>query len=172
MGDIFDKFNSNIDVKGLSSDVVESEKNGGSGNYPEIPDGTYEVSLTGLTTKNSGTFAPMEIVESKNGKPMVRMIFKIHGGQYNDQLIFLNQVIEQDFQIGIVNAILRSMQLETVESTEKALGGKLFMDFRQYNDLLSDCAEEIESSQLSFQLKYGTNNKGFKTYAIEDVFEG
>jgi len=172
MADIFDKFNQNIDTKELEKDVLEAEKNGGGGNYPEIPDGTYEVEVTGLTTKNNGTYAPMEVTASKKGSPMVRIIFKIRGGEHDGALIFYNQVIEQGFQINNVNNLLRSMELETVNEYMDKYAGKLFLgDYRTYNDLLQDCAEEIESSGLTFGLHLGTNSKGYKTYSIEDVFE-
>ena len=157
MADMFDKWDSEIDTEGLQKDVEEAAKNGG--NFKEVPDGIYEVSVE-----------QMELKASKKGDPMVSIWFKIVAGDYKDSRIFYNQVVQNGTGIHFNTELLRSMGLDTVSSIESR-GGKLFQTYKQYSNLLMDCAEEIESANLTFQLNYGTGNKGFHTYAIEDIFE-
>ena len=45
-----------------------------------------------------------------------------------------------------------------------------FDNFKQFNDMIMDIAEAIESEGLEYVLEYGENDKGYKTYRIEDVF--
>ena len=157
MADMFDKWDSEIDTEGLQKDVEEAAKNGG--NFKEVPDGIYEVAVE-----------QMELKASKKGDPMVSIWFKIVAGDYKDSRIFYNQVVQNGTGIHFNNELLRSMGLDTVSSIESR-GGKLFQTYKQYANLLMDCAEEIESANLTFQLNYGTGNKGFHTYSIEDIFE-
>lgn len=167
MADIFDKFNSAIDVEGLGKDVEDAANgNGGNRTYEEVPVGTYEVK-----PDKAGQVGPMEVKASKKGDPMVCIPFRIVSGEHKGSIVFMNQVITRGFQIHNVDELLRSMDLNTVNNYE-AKHGKLWCnDFRAYNQLLMDCAEEIDSSKLTFQLEYGENNSGFKTFEITDVFE-
>jgi hypothetical protein len=62
------------------------------------------------------------------------------------------------------------MDLDAVKAIEDK-GGKLFQTYKQYSGLLMDCAEEIDSNKLTFELEYGEGKNGFHTYAIKEVFE-
>ena len=42
---IFDKWDKSVDTEGLANDVAEAEKNGGTGDYPEVPVGQYEIKI-------------------------------------------------------------------------------------------------------------------------------
>lgn len=144
---IFAKFNKSIDVNGLKKDAEEVAKNGG-GDFPEVPVGTYEVTLV-----------QCELKASKKGLPMVAARFKIIEGQYKNSLLFYNQTIHTGFGLHKNNEFFDSMQL----------GLKIeFEDFEQYADLMLDAAEAAEG--LTFALEYG-ENKGFPTFKIESVFE-
>ena len=149
---VFDKWNKAIDVEGLAKDTKEVEQNGGTGDYAEIPVGTYEVKIE-----------KMELKESSKGDPMFSAWFRILSGDYQNQLLFMNAVITQGFQIGNVNKFLRS--LEAVEEVE-------FRDYAQYNDLIMDIMEEIEGSGLEFLIEYKKNKKDYPVYTVKEVFEG
>lgn len=146
----FKKFNQAFDLNALKNDVKEAEENGG-GNFDKVPCGTYEVKVE-----------KMELKESKKGDPMVSIWFKILNGDHKNQLIFMNQVITQGFQIHIVNTLLRDM--------DTGIEIK-FDDFEQYDHLLFDIEEKISEDRLEFALELG-ENKGFNTYKIVEVFEG
>lgn len=148
---VFDKWNKAIDVEGLAKDTKEVEQNGGTGDYAEVPVGTYEVKIE-----------KMELKESSKGDPMFSAWFRILSGDYQNQLLFMNAVITQGFQIGNVNRFLRS--LEAVDEVE-------FKDYAQYNDLIMDIMEEIESVGLEFLIEYKKNKKDFPIYTVKEVFE-
>lgn len=56
----YSKWDSQVDIEGLQKDVAEAAANGGSGEFKEVPYGTYEVSVN-----------KMELAESKKCDPMV-----------------------------------------------------------------------------------------------------
>lgn len=150
MASIFDKWNSNIDTEGLAKDTKEVEANGGSGDYEEVPVGTYEVKIE-----------KMELKESSKGDPMFVAWFRILEGQHKNQLLFMNQVITQGFQIGQVNKFLRSLEL--VDEVE-------FKDYSQYNDLIMDMFEEMDG-KFEFLLDFKKSKKDFPIYTIKEVYE-
>jgi hypothetical protein len=150
----FSKFDKEYDLQGLKEDIKEVEENGGSGNFKDVPIGEYEVTLTKLELGVTGLKAKTP------GSPMVKAQFKILEGEYENQMIFLNQVVSQAFQIHIVNTLLKSFDTG------------LFIEFEsysQYNDLLMDVAEAMDG--MEFALDYGENSKGFKTYEVIEIFE-
>lgn len=150
MASIFDKWNKNINTEGLAEDVKEAEANGGSGDYEEVPVGTYEVKIE-----------KMELKESSKGDPMFVCWFRIIEGQHKNQLLFMNQVITQGFQIGQVNKFLRS--LDAVDEVE-------FKDYGQYNDLIMDIFEAVDGS-FEFLLEFKKSRKDFPIYTIKEVYE-
>lgn len=147
---IFDKWNKNVDTKGLAEDAKEAEQNGGSGDYPEVPVGQYEIKID-----------KMELKESSKGDPMFSAQFRILSGDHSNQCLFMNQVITQGFQIGIVNKFLRS--LDVTDDVE-------FKDYEQYNNLVMDIMEEVDG-KLEFLLDYRKSKKDFPIYTIKDIFE-
>ena len=148
---VFDKWNKAIDVEGLAKDTKEVEANGGTGEYAEIPVGTYEVKIE-----------KMELKESSKGDPMFSAWFRIIAGDYENQLLFMNAVITQGLQIGNVNRFLRSLDVtDTVE----------FKDYAQYNDLIMDIMEGIEEAGLEYLIEYKKNKKDFPVYTVKEVYE-
>lgn len=147
----FSKFNQAFDLNALKNDIAEAAENGG-GNFKEVPVGQYEVKID-----------KMELTESKKGDPMVSVWFKVLAGEYEGSRIFMNQVVNQGFQIHIVNTFLRSLD------TGLEIG---FEDFEQYGNLLLDVMEKIDAQKLEFALDYGKTSKGFNTYEITEVYEG
>lgn len=147
---VFDKWNKNID-KGFMDDL-DAQERGEGGNFEKVPYDTYEVRIE-----------KMELKESKNGDPMLAIQFKILSGQHKGRLIFMNQIIPQPFQIHIANDFMRSL--------DSGIDEIKFKDYGQYNDLVLDVAERIESQKLEYALAFGCNDKGFDTFTIKEVFE-
>ena len=147
--DMFEKWNSNVDLAGLQKDVKDAQDN--NKEFEKVPHGEYEVKVD-----------KMELKASKKGDPMVSIWFTILEGKYKKSKLFLNQVITQGFQIHIVNELLRSMGTDLVIE---------FVDYKQYAELLLDVAEECDTNNLEFALKY-EDNKGYDKFTITEVFEG
>lgn len=150
---IFDKWNRAVDVEGLKKDIAEAEANGGSGDYKEVPVGSYEVKID-----------KMELKESSKGDPMFFCQFRILQGEFSNSCLFLNQVITQGFQIGQVNRFLRSLQVFDDSEIE-------FENYSQYNDLILDLMEELESAGTEYLVEYKKSKKDFPIYTIKDVYE-
>lgn len=146
----FSKFDKEVDLEGLQKDFEEAAENGGGGNYKEVPLGQYEVKID-----------KMELTTSKKGDPMFSCWFKILTGEFKNSLIFMNQVINQGFQIHIVKEFLRSLDTEIEVD---------FESYSQFADLVMDIHETVDG-QLEFVLDYGETNKGFPTFTITEVFE-
>lgn len=151
----YSKFDKAVDVEGLKKDVKEAQENGGTGEYKEVPVGTYEVSID-----------KMELTESKKGDPMVSIWFKILEGEYKNSRLFFNQVITQGFQIHIVNEFLRSLEAEDNKGIPFDIE---FESYSQYGQLLMDIHEAIDG-YLEYAIQY-EDNKGFAKYTVTDIFE-
>lgn len=147
---IFDKWDKNIDTEGLQKDIAEAEANGGSGDYKDIPVGTYEVKID-----------KMELKESSKGDPMFFAQFRILQGGFSNSCMFMNQVITQGFQIGQVNKFLRS--LDAGMDVE-------FKSYGQYNNLIMDIMEAIDGN-LEYLVEYKKSKKDFPIYTIKEVYE-
>lgn len=144
---IWDQFDNAIDTKALADEVKNSAD---SPSYREVLEGTYEVAVEKL-----------ELVSSKNGKPMGTIWFKVLTGEYKGSRIFYNQVLEQAFQVHMFNEFVRS--LDSGVNVE-------FTSYRQYGEMLMNVAEAIDK-KLEYGLVYGKNNNGYPTFEIEEVFE-
>ena len=147
--DMFEKWNSNVDLAGLQKDIKDAQDN--NKEFEKVPYGEYEVKLDKL-----------ELKATKKGDPMVSAWFTILEGKYKNSKLFMNQVVTQGFQIHIVNEFLRSMGTDLVIE---------FVDYKQYAELLLDVAEECDTNNLEFALKY-EDNKGYDKFTITEVFEG
>ena len=147
--DMFEKWNSNIDLAGLQQDIKDAQDN--NKEFEAVPHGEYEVKLDKL-----------ELKATKKGDPMVSAWFTILEGKYKNSKLFMNQVVTQGFQIHIVNEFLRSMKTDIDVD---------FEDYKQYADLLLDVAEFCDANNLEFAIKY-EDNKGYDKFTITEVFEG
>ncbi len=146
--DIWAKFDQMVDTEGLKKDVKEVAEN--KIDYKEVPEGRYEVKIEKI-----------ELRQSKTGRPMVTFWFRILEGEYENQYIFWNQVVDMGFGLHKVNEFLRSLDsgLEVQ-----------FENFTQYGQLLMDIHEAIDG-RLEYGLKYSKNSKGYDEFEITDVFE-
>ena len=147
--DMFEKWNSNIDLAGLQQDIKDAQDN--NKEFEAVPHGEYEVKLDKL-----------ELKATKKGDPMVSAWFTILNGKYKNSKLFMNQVVTQGFQIHIVNEFLRSMKTDIDVD---------FEDYKQYAELLLDVAEFCDANNLEFAIKY-EDNKGYDKFTITEVFEG
>lgn len=145
---IWDKFDNEIDTKGLAADVKDAAENGTS--FKDVPHGSYEVAID-----------KMELTASKAGDPMVSVWFKVLAGDFKGGRIFYNQVVTQGFQIHLVDKFLRS--LDTGLDIE-------FVTYKQYGNLLMDVMEAVDG-KLEYALEYSEGKKGFSTYKITEVFD-
>ena len=149
----FSKFDDELDLAGLMEDIENAEKGEGSnGDFKEVPLGNYEAKIDKL-----------ELSVSKSGKPMLTCWFKILAGEFKNSRLFMNQVVEQGFQIHIANDFLRSLD-SGLEIKFTPNGG-----YKAYEQMVMDVAEAIDG--LEYAVKYGETSKGFKTFEITDVFE-
>lgn len=144
MSNIWEKFDKEID-KDMQKKIEEAENS----EFAEVPLGDYEVKVDN-----------MELKISKSGNPMVSIWFRIVAGEFNNNLLFMNQVINMPFQIGIANKILRA--LDPNKEVE-------FQSYSQYANLIMDIYEEIDG-KFEYALKYG-EKKGFSTFEVLDIFE-
>ena len=149
---IFDKWNKSIDVEGLKKDIAEADQNGGQGEFKEVPEGDYEVSIDKI-----------ELKESSKGDPMVSVWFKILEGDFKNSRLFMNQVITQGFQISQMNRFIKSMEVFDESEVE-------FENYSQYNDLLMDLFEQVDADNRQYLLSFTKNNKGFSVYRIKDCY--
>ena len=94
---------------------------------------------------------------------MVSAWFRILNGDYENNLLFMNQVITQGFQISIVNRFLKSLEAVDDDLIE-------FKDYAQYNDLLMDIMEAVDG-QLEFLIEYKKSKKDFAVYTVKEVYD-
>ncbi len=144
MSNIWEKFDKEID-KDMQKQIEEAENS----EFKEVPLGDYEVKVDN-----------MELKISKSGNPMVSIWFKIVAGEFKNNLLFMNQVINMPFQIGIANKILRA--LDPNKNIE-------FETYSQYANLIMDIYEEIDG-KFEYAIRYG-EKKGFSTFKVLDIFE-
>lgn len=133
-------------------DIINEEGEGSTGDFPEIPHGTYDVAVT-----------KMEIGVAKSGNPKAVIWFKILAGEFKGSIIFMNQVLTMNFHFGILNKILRDLESGLDDRIKK-------MKLKEYNELMMDILEAIDG-KLEYGLKYGEDKKGYQTYEITDVYE-
>ena len=151
----FEKFDEMVDLEGLKADIAAASNGSNSSDRKDVPHGMYEVAIEKLeltTTKTSG-------------KPMVTCWFRVLSeGEYLGQMIFMNQVVSQGFQIHIANEFLRS--IADAPDAPKIT----FESYSQYAQLIMDVAEYIDG-KFEYALHYGQNPKGYDTFEIEEIFE-
>ena len=153
--DLYDEFDQQFDSEDLQKDVAAAESN--NPERKEVPQDTYEVKITKLELTKSKT----------SGQPMLTCWFKIVAGEYNNQMIFMNQVINT------ANANARGFQLHKCNEFLRSLKTSLpvnFESFKQYGQLIYDVMGEVEDKR-TFQLEYSKDTKGYANYKIEKVFD-
>lgn len=155
MENIFEKFNSMIDVAGLKQDVESAASD--TREFAEVPHGDYEVKISKLelgevTNQNSANY----------GMPKVSVWFTILAGEFKNQKIFMTQLVHKGFGIHKMNGFL--------ESLESGIPVQ-FENYVQYNNLLAEIFAEIDGT-AEYQLSYFANakNPNFSEYVIVQRF--
>lgn len=128
----------------VDDDFLENVSNAES-NKP--PYGVYECTLSDA-----------ELKESKAGKPMLAMQFKMVEGKGS---IFYNQVIEKPFQIALAVKMLKSLDSD------------IDVEFKSYSDfaeIVKSVAENVKELGLSFEVDFA-KDKEYDKITILSVFE-
>lgn len=149
----FAEWDNQFDSELLKREVANAESN--SGDFENVPYGTYEVKINKL-----------ELAKTKTGSPKMSCWFKILEGDQKDRLIFMNQVMTTGFGIHKCNELLKSLSSGLPVQ---------FEGWQQYAKLLVDILGEIDG-KYEYQLKYEgqvskKDGKTYDTFKIEKVFE-
>ena len=150
----FSKFDKQIDLAQLRKEAEEIKKNGGTGEYPEIEEGIYR-----------GKFEKLEVGTTKDGRPMLRAMFRITEGQHKKQCLFMNRVLYGTKNDANMIASTEGW-LETLEPSED-VGDVIFRGYSEFADLVMDIAEDI--SELEYDVNYDPD--AFNSITIEEVYE-
>ena len=150
----FSKFDEQIDLAQLRKEAEEIKKNGGTGEYPEIEEGIYR-----------GKFEKLEVGTTKDGRPMLRAMFRITEGQHKKQCLFMNRVLYGTKNDANMIASAEGWP-ETLEPSED-VGDVIFRGYSEFADLVMDIAEDI--SELEYDVNYDPD--AFNSITIEEVYE-
>ena len=150
----FSKFDKQIDLAQLRKEAEEIKKNGGTGEYPEIEPGTYR-----------GKFEKLEVGTTKDGRPMLRAMFRITEGKHKKQCLFMNRVLYGTKNDANMIASAEGW-LESLEPSED-VGDVIFRGYSEFADLVMDIAEDI--SELEYDVNYDPD--AFNSITIEEVYE-
>ena len=148
----FDKINRSVDLEGLRKDVENASENG-TGDFPTIPAGKYEVALASLEIKGT----------KKDDRPMLAASFKILSGEYKNQRLFMNRVIYGTKDDG---RMIKSAVgwLNTLDSGVDVA----FQDYKQFTDLVMDVAAAIDG-KIEYAVEY--DDSQFNSIKITEVFD-
>ena len=146
----FSKFDKEVDTKALAEDVKEAQENGDQ--YAETPDGTYVCKVESL-----------ELGQTKDGRPMLKAMFRIVEGDQKKRCLFYNRVLygtKNDANM-IASAIGFLMKLDSGIDV-------VFQNYSQFAELVLDIFEEIAGT-LEYEVEY--EQDAFNSISITDVFE-
>lgn len=148
----FDKINRSVDLEGLRKDVENASANG-TGDFPTVPAGKYEVALVSLEIKGT----------KKDNRPMLAASFKILSGEYKNQRLFMNRVIYGTKDDG---RMIKSAVgwLNTLESGVDVA----FHDYKQFADVVMDVAEAVDG-KIEFAVEY--DDSQFNSIKIVEIFD-
>jgi len=151
----FSKFDKEVDLNQLKKDAAEAEQNGGFGDFPEIEKGTYV-----------GKIEKMEVGQTKDGRPMLKVQFRITEGEFEKSCLFMNRVLygtKNDANM-IASAV---GWLKTLEPSDE-VGAIIFESYSQFAELVLDIMEDIDG-ELEYEVEY--DPKAFNNITINEVFE-
>lgn len=147
----FSKFDQQVDGAALQKEADEIKKNGGTGEYKEVPFGEY-----------TGKMEKLEVGATKDGRPMLKVMFRITEGEMKKHCVFMNRVL-----FGTKNDanMIASAEgwLETLEPESPIT----FESYSQFANLVMDIAEEIES--LTYDITYDPD--AFNSIEVYGVYE-
>lgn len=150
----FSKFDQQVNLDQLKKDAEEIKKNGGTGDFPEIEEGIYR-----------GKIERLEVGSTKDGRPMLKVQFRITEGNHKKSCLFMNRVLfgtKND-----ANMIASALGwLETLEPSEE-VGPIMFESYSQFNDLVLDIAEDV--AELEYDVDYDPD--AFNNISIVEVYD-
>lgn len=146
----FSKFDKQIDSETLKKDIAEAAEN--NQQFEETPNGTYVVKVENL-----------EVGSTKDGRPMLKAMFRITEGEQKKRCLFMNRVLFGTKNDGnmIASAIGFLKSLDSGIDVE-------FETYSQFADLVLDIFEEIENT-LIYEVEYDA--EAFNSVSIKEVFE-
>lgn len=148
----FDKINRSVDLERLREDVKNASAYG-TGDFPTVPAGEYEVALVSLEIKGT----------KKDSHPMLAASFKILSGEYKNRRLFMNRVI-----YGTKNdASMIKSAVGWLNSLDSGVDVG-FKDYKQFADVVMDVAEAIDG-KLEYAVEY--DNDKSNSISITEVFE-
>lgn len=156
---VYAQWDNAVSMDDIQKDIQNAAQNNGSGEFKEIPTGTYDVAIE-----------KMELKATKNSnKPMVSIWMKILNGEYEGSFLFMNQVIDvnsewRGVQIHNVNEMLRSLIKECKDAPEVE-----FKTFTQYANLIMDIHEMI-ADDFEYEVTYSKTKKDYDVYKITKVY--
>lgn len=150
----FSKFDEQVNLDQLKKDAEEIKKNGGTGDYPEIEEGTYH-----------GKVEKLEIGLTKDGRPMLKCQFRITEAPHKNQCLFMNRVLYGTKNDANMIASAEGW-LETLEPSED-IGPVVFESYKQFAELVLDIAEDI--AELEYDVNYDPD--AFNNISIAEVYE-
>ncbi len=149
----FDKINRSVDLEGLRKDVQAASANG-TGDFPTIPAGTYEVALATLEIKGT---------KADPNRPMLAASFKILAGEYKGQRLFFNRVL-----LGTKNDAKMIKSAEGWLASLESGVSTVFEDYKQFNKVVMDVQEAIDG-KLEYAVDYDPDK--FNSIHVAEVFD-
>jgi hypothetical protein len=150
----FEKFNKEFGGEKAMKELAEAKEN----EITEIPSGNYVCKIDKL-----------QLDETKDNRPKVFIQFRIIEGVHKNQCIFFNGVMaaaNPEYNGFVRHKTLEFLRdLEIFDDSEVDFDG----DYRHFNDLLLDMAEESEG--MKFEIKTYKDKKDYTQFEVIDVFE-
>lgn len=149
---IFAKFNTTVNKDELRKQIGEAAKNN-SGYYKEVPAGIYE-----------GEIEKMELASTKDGRPMLKVQFRIKEGEYKKQCLFMNRVCA-----GTKNDMNMIASVEGwINKLEPENPVEFVGDYDDFAEQIMDAAEDI-CGVLGVEVTYDPDK--FNSMTINDFWE-
>lgn len=149
----FSAFDKQVNLDQLKADSAEIKKNGGIGDFPDIPNGTYLVKLDKL-----------ELAATKDGRPMMKGQFSIIEGDFKKFKLFVNRVVYGTKNDANMIANVLGF-LESLGPSEDI--PLVFESYSQLNDLIMDVAEDV--ADLQYDVEY--DSTAFNPIHVTDIYE-
>ena len=135
----FSRFDSLIDFDALAADVKNAKENS-KFNAVEVPNGVYNAKVD-----------KMELGETKDGRPMFKIQFRILDGEFKKHCLFMNRVIygtkNDANMIASVIGILDSLKPSDI------VGELTFASYSQFSELILDVMEDIDG-EVTYEIEY------------------
>ncbi len=128
----FSKWNAEFGGQQALEDLKKASNN----EFNEVPDGLYVCKVEKL-----------ELSETKDGRPMIKGMFRIIEGEYKKQCVFYNQVFTRGFPQHKALEFLRSLGI--FEESDVDFTG----DFNDLNELLLDMSETADADNMTFDIR-------------------